>query len=57
MKVSRDLFPNRLIQLLARFRYKNTCQTGSNIRLTTSLKLSSKQLYLSSLTSSIDRYE
>ena len=35
MKVPRDLSSNQLIQLLSRFGYENTRQTGSHIRLTT----------------------
>jgi predicted RNA binding protein YcfA (HicA-like mRNA interferase family) len=35
MKVPRDLSSDRLIQLLNRFGYENTRQTGSHIRLTT----------------------
>jgi predicted RNA binding protein YcfA (HicA-like mRNA interferase family) len=35
MKVPRDLSGDRLIQLLSRFGYENTRQTGSHIRLTT----------------------
>jgi predicted RNA binding protein YcfA (HicA-like mRNA interferase family) len=35
MKVPRDISGDKLIQLLQRFGYENTHQTGSHIRLTT----------------------
>jgi predicted RNA binding protein YcfA (HicA-like mRNA interferase family) len=35
MKVPRDISGDKLIQLLQRFGYENTRQTGSHIRLTT----------------------
>jgi predicted RNA binding protein YcfA (HicA-like mRNA interferase family) len=35
MKIPRDISGSKLIQLLARFGYETTRQTGSHVRLTT----------------------